>query len=1033
MSKSRPTGTVTFLFSDIEGSTQLWEYHHAWMEQAFARQEAIMRAAMAKWGGYVYKMIGDAFQVAFSTAAAAVKAAVEAQRALQAEDWGEHGPLKVRIALHTAVVEEREDDYVGPQLNRVARLLGAGHGDQVLLTRAACDLVIDELYEGITLSNLGEHRLKDLIRPEEVFQLNAPGLNNNFPPLKSLSNLPNNLPVPVTSFVGREKEIAEVKRLLSSSRLVTLTGPGGTGKTRLALQVAGELLESYPDGVWFVELAPLADAALIPATTVASLRINNMPGLPHRQALFEFLRSKSLLIIFDNCEHLIESCADFIEELLRACSGLRIMATSREILGATGETNFRCPSLSIPDLRKLPDSMETCTSEAMHLFIDRATSADPSFTVTPQNLRLIAQISQRLDGIPLAIELAAARMRMLSLEKIAARLDDTFRLLTGGSRTALPRQQTLRACIDWSYNLLSPAERTLFLRLSVFAGGFSLDAAENVCADPAVVAHIQPDSLGASEELAYLEEEDILDLLTQLVDKSLVQVAIEMEDDHRYRQLETIRAYSRERLFESGRSRFVRDRHLAYYLLLAEEAEPYLRTGDQVHWLDLLETELDNLRYAMEWSLSGKALAGLRLASALRWFWHIRGYASEGVEWIERLLESDRAAVNALVDEHERTAAQKDKDRLLTHANALSTAGILMDLHYEIERGLPLLEESDKICLQLGDAGRLGHAVNLIYMSNSRLSWEQRYDYIQQALTILREANDRFHLSEALMFLSHLNFDKNNYEAARPFLEESLKLREELHDLDGMGIIYTDLATLEFRLGHYDAATRYFEEARGYFEAVKNKRLITYMESSLGTVAMVQGDYETAKDRYQVVIRLGEETGNRFVIGQGLHDLGLLAWEKGDYDQAEEKYRELLRLCYEYKSDPNIAYTLTGLAIVKVSQGDHQQAQELLMEAIQVYKNWSEGTFGQNFSFQVVMIFGLIQYARSQFENAARLFSLVSSSPVWNVKLMTPRQRSEFDRELAEVRAALGQAAFEAAWVAGQSLTVEEAIALGCS
>jgi predicted ATPase/class 3 adenylate cyclase len=1031
MSIKRPSGTVTFLFSDIEGSTYHWEHHPIWMVQAFARQEAIIRGVMERYNGYVYKMVGDAFQIAFSTAEAAARAALEAQRGLQAEVWGEHGPLLVRMALHTAVVEERADDYVGPQLNRVARLLGAGSGGQILLTRATYDLVVDELSQDDTLTAMGEHRLKDLIRPEEVFQLSAPDLMNEFAPLKTLSNLPNNLPVPVTSFVGREKEIDEVKRLLSHHRLVTLTGPGGTGKTRLSLQVAGELVETYPHGVWLIELAPLADPALIPATAVAALRISTAPGLPHRQSLLEYLRSKNLLVIFDNCEHLIESSADFIEELLRACPELRIMATSREILGAAGEVNFRCPSLSIPDLRKLPLAVENCTSEAMQLFIERATSADPSFIVTPQNMRLIAQICARLDGIPLAIELAAARMRMLSLEGIASRLDDTFRLLTGGSRTVLPRQQTLRACIDWSYNLLSPAERALFLRLSVFAGGFSLDAAEHVCADPSVVAPMQRDELGSNDEQVFLEEEDVLDLLTQLVDKSLVQVTTEDEEEHRYRQLETIRAYARERLFDSGRSRFVRDRHLAYYLLLAEEAEPYLRGKDQPHWLDVIEMNLDNLRYALEWSLSGKATAGFRLTTALRWFWHIRGYALEGVEWIERLLAADENAVHAVMDEDDRARTVQDIARLLARAGAYSTAGILMDLHFDVERGLPMLQESQKIYEQLGKVGELGLAVNLIYMSNSRLSWEHRHEYLQRAMEILRRENDRFHLSEALMFMAHLKFHKNDHEAARPYLEESLKLREEIQDLDGIGITYTDMASTEVHFGNYDQAAKYFEKAKVYFEAVKNKRLISYMESSLGTIAMVQGDYQTASDRFEKVTRLGQETGNPFAIGQGLYDQATLAWEKGNVERAEQKYRELMQWSDSLESQRLVAMSRIVLVYALLDRGDTRGAMKSLMEGIDIYLKWSEGTYDQEFVLTTSVLLGMVMLKRGEYEKAASLLALANNSPVWNVRLMTPRQRREFDRGVAETRAVLGEEAFAAAWEAGRALTPEEMIAMG--
>ena len=482
----KPSGTVTFLFTDIEGSTQLWERQHEPMQAAFARQEAILRQAVAAEGGYTYKMVGDAFQVAFDTAPAAVRAALEAQRQLQAEPWGQ-APIRVRMALHTGVTEERGDDYVGPALNRVARLLSAGCGGQVLLTQVTSELVWDELPPGASLLDLGEHRLKDLVRPEHVYQLAAPDLPSDFPPLKSLDAFPNNLPIQLTSFIGRETEMVDLKLLLTvdQARLVTLTGSGGTGKTRLALQVAADLLETFKDGVWLVELAQLADPVLIPQTVAAALGVREVPGKSIAAGLIDYLRSRHLLLILDNCEHVIEASARLAGTLLQACPNLFILATSREILGAAGEVPFRVPSLSVPDLRHLPSYEKLTQYEAVSLFLERAGQALPGFTLTAANAPAIARICSRLDGIPLAIELAAARVRLLSVEQIAARLDDSFRLLTGGARTVLPRHQTLKALIDWSYNLLSEAERTLLLRLSVFAGGWTLEAAEEIVKDEA--------------------------------------------------------------------------------------------------------------------------------------------------------------------------------------------------------------------------------------------------------------------------------------------------------------------------------------------------------------------------------------------------------------------------------------------------------------------------------------------------------------------------------------------------------------------
>ena len=535
-----PTGTVTFLFTDIEGSTPLWEREPSHMHMALARHDAILRAAIIEQGGHVYKNIGDAFQAAFALPAQAVEAALVAQRRLLAETWPTSTSIRVRMGLHIGPAETQGSDYATTHtLNRVARIMSAGHGGQVLLSVEVADLLRDYLPAGVTLRDMGQHRMKGLTQLEHLFQVVAPDLPARFPPLASLDAFPNNLPLQLTSFVGREKEIAEVKRLLGTAHLLTLTGPGGTGKTRLSLQVAAEELSSFPDGVWFIELAPLADPSLAVQIIASALELREQFGRPLVDVITDYLRGKISLLLLDNCEHLVETCAKLAHDLLHACPRLKIMASSREALGVAGETAYRVPSLSLPDAQNLTQC------ESVQLFIERATAAQSRFALTESNARAVAQICQRLDGIPLALELAAARVKVLSVEQIAARLDDRFRLLTGGSRTALPRQQTLRALIDWSYSLLSEQERMLFRRLAVFIGGWTLEAAEAVCASDGI------------------ESDEVLDLLTRLVDKSLVSME-EQAGEARYRRLETIRQYSREKFLEADDVEAVRDRHLAF-------------------------------------------------------------------------------------------------------------------------------------------------------------------------------------------------------------------------------------------------------------------------------------------------------------------------------------------------------------------------------------------------------------------------------------------------------------------------------------
>ena len=477
-----PTGTVTFLFTDIEGSTKLAQQHPAEWESARQRHHAILREATEAHQGYVFQVIGDAFCVAFPTASDALQAALDAQRALQAEAWGET-PIRVRMGLHTGAADARDGDYHGYlTLAHVQRVMSTAYGGQTLVSNATASLLSGQLPDGAALRDMGEHRLKGLLNPEHLWQWSPPDLPQDFPPLQSLNAIPNNLPIQVTSFVGRERELAELQRLLTTTRLLTLTGSGGTGKTRLSLQVAAEVLDNFKDGVWFVELAPLADPALVPQTVATVLGVREEPGRPLLATLIDWLRPKQLLLILDNCEHLIDACARLADAVLHAGRETQILASSREALGIAGETAYRVPSLECPNAAQASqETVEQLTQyAAVQLFIERATQSLTTFTVTNANAPAVAQICYRLDGIPLAIELAAARVRGLSVEQIAARLDDSFQLLTGGSRTALPRQQTLRALIDWSYNLLSEPEQRLLQRLSVFAGGWTLEAAEAV-------------------------------------------------------------------------------------------------------------------------------------------------------------------------------------------------------------------------------------------------------------------------------------------------------------------------------------------------------------------------------------------------------------------------------------------------------------------------------------------------------------------------------------------------------------------------
>jgi predicted ATPase/class 3 adenylate cyclase len=619
--RDQPSGTVTFLFTDIEGSTRLWERHPAAMASALARHDALLRASVAGHGGCVFKTVGDAFCAAFHTVSAGLAAATDAQRALRDEPWPADVRIRVRMGLHTGAAELRDDDYFGPPLNRVARLMSAGHGGQVLLSQAAQELLRDGLPAGVVLRDMGERRLKDLIRPEHVYQLVAPGLDDHFPPLNTLDARAHNLPVQSTSFVGREREIREVERALASGRLVTLTGTGGAGKSRLALQVAAELVDEYADGAWLVELASLGDPAQVPSAVCAGLGIVVAPGATPATELSARLRSQSMLLVLDNCEHLIDAVAELLEGLLATAPNLHVLASSQEPLGIAGEHVFRLPSLAVPaDAAPTADAAMTCG--AVQLFVERARTAQPSFVLDDRSAPTVATICRRLDGIPLALEMAAARVPLLGVEALEQRLDERFRVLTAGKRTALPRQRTLQATLDWSYGLLDADEQAVLRRLGVFAGQFSLDAAVAVAADE------------KRDEFA------IIECLAGLCDHSLVWVN-PTDGAARYALLETTRAYALERLAAAGETAATARRHALHY------RQAFACCFDD--WTRLSDTEfraryfrdIDNLRVAVAWAFGadGDDETAIALAGSSVQVWVGLGLFAEAETLLQQACE----------------------------------------------------------------------------------------------------------------------------------------------------------------------------------------------------------------------------------------------------------------------------------------------------------------------------------------------------------------------------------------------------------
>jgi predicted ATPase/class 3 adenylate cyclase len=702
-----PTGTVTFLFTDVEGSTRLLQTLGDGYAAVHDEHAAIIRRAVAEGGGVEVSTHGDAFFVAFASPAGAVRAAVAAQRGLAAHDWSPGPAVRVRMGVHTGEGTLGGDDYVGIDVHRAARIADAAHGGQVIVSDATRGLVEHALPAGVSLRDLGPHHLRGIADPERLHQLVVEGLRADFPPPRTLDARPNNLPPQLTSFVGREEEIAEVERLLDRSRLLTLTGPGGSGKSRLALRVAGELLTRFEDGSFFIDLSPVTDPDLVPAAVAKALGVPEAAGRPVLEEVKEHLRHRELLQVVDNFEQVAEA-GHVIEELLVAAPRLRTMVTSRVVLSLPGEQEYEVPPLHVPDAARLPrDPADLGAVEAVRLFCERALAASPRFALTEQNAPVVAEICARLDGLPLAIELAATRTKVLTPAEILSRLERRLSLLTGGARTLPDRQRTLRAAIAWSYDLLDPVERRLFARLSVFTGGWTFESAEAVC---------DPEELGL----------DILDGLASLVDKSLVRRVEPPGRPSRFSMLETIREFGQERLEATGDLEPVRRRHAEHFLGLAEEAEPHLTAQDQGAWLDRCDLEHANIRAALRWAIDrGDAGAAQTAAGALWRFWQQRGHLAEGRRWLQEVL--------AMPSGQGATAAR---------AKALAGAG---GIAWWTDRGAsrPLYEEALAIERELGDPARLAEALyNQAFVAAAEPDWESAARLLDESLALFRRVGD---------------------------------------------------------------------------------------------------------------------------------------------------------------------------------------------------------------------------------------------------------------------------------------------------
>ncbi len=842
------TQTLTFLFTDIEGSTQMLARQGERYRQMLGDHRRIVRESLAVHGGREVDTAGDGFFCVFSSPRECLEAATEMQQHLVSHPWPKGDELRVRMGVHTGEASVDADAVVGLDVHKAARIMAAAHGGQVLVSATTAEAAREGLLDGVVLHSMGLHRLKDLAGPEELYQLEAPGLKKDFPAIRSLDNplLRHNLPLQATSFVGRVKELADVAALVSTARLVTLAGSGGCGKTRLALQVGADLLDGSAGGVWFSDLSPLSDPDLVASTVGSVLGMREDPTRPLLDQVVEHLSDRRLLLVLDNCEQVIEAAARLADAVLHNCEGVHVLATSREPLGVDGEHVYRVPSLSIGS-----SSESFLSSDAVQLFVQRARSHRPGFLLDDSTAPAVASICRHLDGVPLAIELAAARLRVLSPAEIESRLVDRFNLLTGGSRSALPRHQTLRAAIDWSYESLHERDRDVFDRLSVFAGGFSLDAADAVCTFEGI------------------EHYEVLDAVASLVDKSLVQ-ANTLDDATRYHLLETIRQYADERLAgDPAGEASAKDAHARYFLQLAETARPHLLGPDQNLWEGRLAVDLDNLRAAGAWLLaSGTTEEALRFGLALDRFWRHSGLPSEELEHLERALSRPGA------DEHPVLTV-----RACSYAAYVSSAINLSIAERHIKRGLSLAGACSD------DAAMANLLRNAAWVSYSQGRVDISLSFAEEALNVARRSSDENQI--ALAFHDRGIYRSASWDpaGARADLTEAAQRCAHLGDLVAVANNLNSLGALELEQGNLDAARRHLEDGLASSPSPTTR---AGLEQNLAQVAILQGDVGGAAALTAGSLDLCHEFGDVSLYAGGVLEAALCLTRIGQPERAAE-------------------------------------------------------------------------------------------------------------------------------------------------